>query len=67
MVYGGNDLINELVAHDLVDEHRILLHPVLLGAGRTSLRSGTGPLNLTLVSTTVLSGGVAVLTYQRAR
>jgi dihydrofolate reductase len=67
VMYGCHDLMHNLLEHDLIDEYRILLHPVLLGTGRTLLKDGAGPANLDLVDTTVIASGVAVLTYQPTR
>ena len=66
-MYGGHGLISALREHDLVDEYRILVHPVLLGKGRALTDNGAGRVDLTLVDTAVLAGGVAVLTYRPAR
>lgn len=67
VVYGGHSLISALRAHDLVDEYRVLVHPVLLGKGRALADDGAARVDLTLVDTAVLTGGVAVLTYRPAR
>jgi dihydrofolate reductase len=67
VVYGGLDLIQNLLEHDLIDEFRILLQPVLLGKGRTLLKDGMERIDLDLVDSTVISSGVAVLTYQSKR
>jgi dihydrofolate reductase len=53
--------------HDLIDEYRILFHPVLLGKGRSFLKDGAKRVNLDLVDTTVIPPGVAILTYQPVR
>jgi dihydrofolate reductase len=67
VVYGGLDLVHGLMEHDLVDEYRLLVHPVLLGKGRVLLGDGAGRVDLDLVDTTRLDGGVTVLTYHPAR
>jgi dihydrofolate reductase len=67
VVYGGQELTHILLEHDLVDEYRILVSPVLLGTGRGLLKDGTRRVNLKLVDTTVIPPGVAVLTYQPTR
>lgn len=55
------------MGHDLVDEYRLLVHPVLLGKGQVFLRDGAERVGLDLVDTTVLGGGVTVLTYHPPR
>jgi dihydrofolate reductase len=67
VVYGGQDFMHSLLEHDLVDEYRILVAPVLLGKGRCLLKDGARRVNLELVDTTVIPPGVAILTYQPAR
>jgi dihydrofolate reductase len=64
VVYGGPALIDALLEHDLVDEYRIMLHPVLLGKGRGLVRDGAPRVNLELLGTAVIPPGVAVLTYR---
>jgi len=46
---------------------RILPPQVLLGKGRSFLKDGAERVNLDLVDTTVIPGGVAILTYQPVR
>lgn len=67
VMYGCQDLMHSLLEHDLIDEFRILVHPVLLGRGRSLLRDGTARVNLELVDTTVIPGGISIHTYQPVR
>jgi len=67
VVYGGRALTHSLQEHDLIDEYRILVHPVLLGKGRSLFKDGAQRVNLDLVDTTVIPPGVAILTYQPVR
>jgi dihydrofolate reductase len=67
VMYGCRDLMHTLLGHDLIDEYRILVHPVLLGKGRTFLEDDAKQVNLQLVDTTVIGSGVAVLAYQPVR
>lgn len=64
VMYGCHDLMHSLLEHDLIDEYRILVQPVLLGMGRSFLKDGAERVNLDLVDTTVIPSGVAILTYQ---
>ena len=67
IMYGCHDLMHSLLEHDLIDEYRILVQPVLLGKGRSFLEDGMERIDLDLVDTTVIPSGVAILTYQSKR
>jgi dihydrofolate reductase len=67
VMYGCHDLMHRLLEHDLIDEFRLLVHPVLFGKGRTFFDEGAGAVKLALVDTAVKPSGVAVLTYQPVR
>src|SRR5260221_2114409 len=66
VLYGCHDLMHSLLEHDLIDEYRILVHPVLLGKGRSFLTDSVKRVDLELVDTTVISG-VSILVYQPVR
>jgi len=67
VMYGGHALTHSLQEHNLIDEYRVMVHPVLLGKGRSFLKDGAQRVNLELVDTTVIPPGVAILTYQPVR
>jgi dihydrofolate reductase len=67
VVYGGLDLTHSLLEHDLIDKYRLLVHPVVLGKGRSFFKEGVERMALDLVDTTVIPPGVAILTYQSQR
>jgi dihydrofolate reductase len=62
-VHGSGDLLQTLMAHDLVDEYRLFVYPVVVGSGRRLFRDGAPPRTLRLTEQTRTSTGVAVLTY----
>lgn len=64
LIYGSGDLVDELTRHRLIDEYRLMVHPVLVGAGKKLFETigETVPLALEDVQTT--DTGVAVLTYR---
>lgn len=65
-VYGSPTLVQTLWEHDLVDEYRIALHPVVLGQGTPLFpRPGVG-LTLRLAGARTLDSGVVNLSYVRA-
>src|SRR5260370_7287735 len=63
VLYGCHDLMHSLLEHDLIDEYRILVHPVLLGKGRSFLTDSVKRVDLELVDTTRISGR-PILVYQ---
>ena len=65
LVVGGADLAATFIRHDLVDEYRIYVHPVILGQGRPVFPP-PGPLvDLELVGTRTFGNGVVLLHYRR--
>ena len=64
-VHGSGDLLQTLMAHDLVDEYRLFVYPVVVGSGRRLFRDGAAPRSLTLADTTTTSTGVVVARYRR--
>lgn len=65
-VHGSAALIRALMAHDLIDEYRLLIHPVVLGNGKRLFDDGTTPAALNLTGTKTTSRGVAVHIYEPA-
>jgi dihydrofolate reductase len=65
-VTGSGQLIQTLMKHDLVDEYRLWIFPVLLGSGKRLFADGTIPAGLKLVDTKISTTGVAIHSYERA-
>ncbi len=65
IVVGSASIAKALIAHDLVDEFRLKLFPLVIGTGTRLFDDGT-LVELELISTEQ-SGAAALLTYQRAR
>jgi dihydrofolate reductase len=57
-------LVHTLMEHDLVDELRLKIFPVALGAGERLFGQTSDKKPLRLLDTQMLEGGVAYLTYQ---
>ena len=65
LVLGGADLASAFVCHDLVDEYRLYVHPVVIGRGTPMLRPSDAKVALRLVETHAFSNGVVLLRYER--
>ena len=66
LVAGSGTLVQTLMRHDLVDEYRLMVFPVVLGSGRRLFEDGGEPRSLEVVETRP-SGSVVLLTLRRAR
>jgi len=67
VVHGSAQLVNTLKEHDLVDEYRLMVFPVVLGKGKRLFRDGGDLIPLKLSEAKqVGADGVIILTYQRA-
>ena len=63
-VMGSSGLAQTLMAHQLVDEYQLWLHPVVLGNGKKLFRDGGPPIQMKLVDSRISGGGLAILTYE---
>jgi dihydrofolate reductase len=66
VVLGSGDLLQSLMARDLIDEYLLMIHPVLLGSGRRMFRDGGPPSKLRLADSVITTKGVVMATYQPA-
>jgi dihydrofolate reductase len=66
LVFGSGQLVNALAQHDLVDEYRLLVYPIILGSGKR-LFSDVNKTTLKLVETKTFGSGVVLLRYQPSR
>jgi dihydrofolate reductase len=66
LVFGSATLVESLMDADLVDEYRLLVHPIIMGSGKRAFKDGMATTKLKLGETTTLSSGVISLCYQRA-
>jgi dihydrofolate reductase len=67
LVFGSGDLVNTLMQHDLIDEYRLMVFPLVVGSGKRLFREGIDDMVLYLVDTQTLGSGVVVLTYWPAQ
>jgi len=66
VVYASTQLVHTLMEHDLVDEVRLTVYPVVLGAGERLFGETTDKKPMRLVAVRTIGSGLAYLTYQRA-
>jgi dihydrofolate reductase len=64
---GGPTLAAEFIRRGLVDEYRLVVHPVVLGAGTPFFSPLDSPIPLRLVETRTFRSGVVYLGYQTVR
>ena len=64
VVHGSPRLVQALLEHDLVDELRLMVFPVVLGAGKRLFGGTSDKKSLRLVDSKIVGDGVAILVYQ---
>ena len=63
VVLGSGVLLQTLMRHNLVDEYKLSIHPLILGTGRRLFPDGSPFAALKLVDTKIASTGVVMATY----
>jgi dihydrofolate reductase len=66
VVHGSAQLVQTLIEHDLVDELRLMVYPVILGTGKRLFGASGEKRTLRLVDSNVVGDGVMILTYAAA-
>ena len=66
LVAGSSTLVHTLIEHDLVDEFRLMVFPVVLGSGKRLFPDSPDKRTLQLVETTPFATGVVVHHYRPA-
>ena len=66
LIYGSGALVHTLAQHDLIDEYRLLVYPVVLGSGKRLFKDGSDT-TLKLAETQAFSSGVVALHYAPKR
>jgi dihydrofolate reductase len=67
VVLGSPQLARTLIEHDLVDELRLMIYPVVLGAGARLFGAISDKKPVRLVDSQTVGDGIAILTYERVR
>jgi dihydrofolate reductase len=66
-ITGSPTLVRSLLADDLLDELRLMVHPIVVGSGKRLFEDGSDQKVLQLVDSKTFSTGVLYLTYQPAQ
>jgi dihydrofolate reductase len=66
VVHGSIRLAQTLLEHDLVDELRLMVYPVVLGTGKRLFGETSDKKPLRLTDSKIVGDGVAILTYEPA-
>jgi dihydrofolate reductase len=62
-VMGSGELVQTLIRHDLIDEYRLMIHPLVLGTGKRLFREQTPPTRFRLLEAKASGKGVVLLEY----
>jgi dihydrofolate reductase len=65
MALGGADLAAAFMRHDLIDEYRLYVHPIVIGRGKPLFQPSDTKVDLRLAETRTFGNGVVLLHYQR--
>ena len=65
VVYGSTRLVHTLLEHDLADELRLTVYPVVLGTGERLFGETSDKKPMRLISIQTIGAGLALLTYER--
>jgi dihydrofolate reductase len=65
VVHGSAQLFQYLLEHDLVDELRLMVFPVVLGSGKSLFGETSDKKTLELVESKIVGDGVSIQIYQR--
>jgi len=66
VVHGSGQLVQTLLEHDLVDELRLMVFPVVLGTGKRLFGDTSDKKRLRLTDSRTVGDGVAILIYEKA-
>jgi dihydrofolate reductase len=66
VVHGSPQLVQTLLEHDLVDEFRLMVYPVVLGTGKRLFGDTSDKKRLRLADSKMVGDGIAILIYQPA-
>jgi dihydrofolate reductase len=67
LVAGSGQLVQTLMQHNLVDEYRLMVFPVVLGSGKRLFKNGNDKITMRLVEAKPVGAGVLILIYRPDR
>ncbi len=65
-MHGSGNLIQTLMRHNLIDQYRLWVFPLVIGSGKRLFADGTIPSGLKLLDSKVSTTGVVIGTYEPA-
>jgi dihydrofolate reductase len=65
LAHGGASFAQDLIRHDLIDEYRLVIHPVVLGKGMPLFSKVQQPFDLKLVESVSFDAGTVANVYAR--
>jgi dihydrofolate reductase len=66
VVHGSAQLVQGMLEHDLIDELRLMLFPVVLGSGKRLFGETSDKKSMTLTESITVGGGISILIYRPA-
>jgi dihydrofolate reductase len=66
LIYGSGQLVDTLMSHGLIDEYRLMIHPIILCRGKRLFEEAEDSAGLILVKSNTTPKGVVTLVYHRA-
>ncbi len=63
LMAGSGQLAHTLIQHNLIDEYRLMVYPVILGSGKRFFKDGKDRLSLRLVEAKPVGSGILILIY----
>jgi dihydrofolate reductase len=66
VVHGSARLVQTLLEHDLLDELRLMVHPIVLGTGERAFGEAIDKTHLRLKATDAVGDGITILVYEAA-
>jgi dihydrofolate reductase len=65
-IWGSSQVVQLLLANDLVDEMHLMTYPIILGQGKKLFADGAAPRTFTLTQGLIGKSGAIVASYERA-